>query len=171
MDCQTTVVLDKAERLELIHKMVDPRPGCADHLRQIFLTDLGDYLFRFAFPSETGQQQEDPGQAFLAGIEELIHQVLFVADVLCEQKLHEKCCELGTLPKKACHHVLWNPQKQAFGDSSSLGYATWLTRKTSLSNKATAIGPVLSRHSEPKPCGLRTTGDGVLECGGSATCG
>lgn len=54
MDCQTTVVLDKTERLELIHKVVDPRAGCPDHTRQIFLTDLGDDLFRSALPSETG---------------------------------------------------------------------------------------------------------------------
>ncbi len=38
-------VFDKALLLELIHDMTDPRPGCAEHLRQAFLIDSGMYSF------------------------------------------------------------------------------------------------------------------------------
>jgi hypothetical protein len=37
LDCQPVVAIDKAKLLELIHEMADPRPGCADHLCQVFL--------------------------------------------------------------------------------------------------------------------------------------
>ena len=90
MHFQTPVVINEAEGLELIHEMADPRPGCANHLGQIFLTDLGDYSFGFTFLAEMGQQKQNAGQAFLAGVEELIHQVLFVADVPGKQEGHEK---------------------------------------------------------------------------------
>jgi hypothetical protein len=90
VDFQTPAVFNEAEGPELIHKMIDPRPGCADHLRQIFLTDLGDYLFRFTFLSEMGKQKQNTGQASLTGVEELIHQVLFVPDIPGKQERHEK---------------------------------------------------------------------------------
>src|SRR5207245_11176704 len=40
---QPAVVIDKAKLLELIHEMIDPRPGCADHLCLVFLIDSGKH--------------------------------------------------------------------------------------------------------------------------------
>ena len=34
-------VIDKSQCAELVHEMADPRPGGADHLRQVFLIDSG----------------------------------------------------------------------------------------------------------------------------------
>ena len=90
VDFQAPVVINEAEGPELIHKMIDPRPGCANHLRQIFLTDFGDDPFWFTFLSEMGQQKQNTGQASLTGVEELIHQVLFVPDIPGKQVRHEK---------------------------------------------------------------------------------
>ena len=46
MDCQpAVVVIDEALLPELIHEMTDPRPGRADHLRQVFLIDSGNDSF------------------------------------------------------------------------------------------------------------------------------
>lgn len=49
-------VIDKAMLLELIHEMTDPRPGCADHLRQLFLIDSGNHGFGPALLAKMGQQ-------------------------------------------------------------------------------------------------------------------
>jgi hypothetical protein len=47
MDFQPAVVavIDKAQLPELIHEMTDPRPGGANHLCQVVLTDSGNYRF------------------------------------------------------------------------------------------------------------------------------
>jgi hypothetical protein len=83
MDCQTAViaVIDKAELPELIHEMTDSRPGRADHLCQVFLIDSGKDRFGFAFLAKMSQQQKHSSQTLLAGVEQLIHQIRFVADV------------------------------------------------------------------------------------------
>jgi hypothetical protein len=60
------VVIYEAKPAELVHEMTDPRPGCADHLRQVILTDPGNHRFSSAFLSEMSKLQENPRQPFLA---------------------------------------------------------------------------------------------------------
>ena len=74
-------VIDIAELPELIHEMTDPRPGCADHLRQVFLIDSGMYIFGSTFLPKMSQQQENPSQTLLAGVEKLIDEIAFESDV------------------------------------------------------------------------------------------
>ena len=66
-------------------KETDPRAGCADHFGEGFLADFRDERYRFGFLAEVGQQQEKPGQAFLAGVGQVIHQVRFHASVAGKQ--------------------------------------------------------------------------------------
>jgi hypothetical protein len=75
------VVFDKAKLPELVHEMTDPRPGGAHHLRQVFLIDSGKDRFGSTFLAKMSQQQENPGQALLAGVEKLVDQILFISDV------------------------------------------------------------------------------------------
>ena len=90
MDRQpAAAVIDKAELLELVHEMADPRPGGADHLGQMVLIDSGEYGFGFSFLAEMSQQQENTGQAFLAGIEKLIDEILLVSYVAGKQMRDE----------------------------------------------------------------------------------
>jgi hypothetical protein len=70
------VVIDKTKLLELVHEMTDPRPGGAHHLRQVFLTDSGKDTLGATFLAKMSQQQENPGQALLAGVEKLIDEIL-----------------------------------------------------------------------------------------------
>ena len=79
MDRQRAVaiVIDKPELPELVHEMTDPRPGGAHHLRQVFLIESAMYSFGSALLAKMRQQQENPGQAFLAEIEESIHEIFF----------------------------------------------------------------------------------------------
>jgi hypothetical protein len=83
MDRQTTViaVIDKAQLPEFVHEMTDSRPGRANHLCQVFLVDSGKYRFGFTFLAEMSQQQKHSSQTLLAGVEQLINQIGFVADV------------------------------------------------------------------------------------------
>jgi hypothetical protein len=74
-------VIDKAQLLELIHEMTDPRPGGTDHLSQVFLIDSGMYRFGPAFLPKMSQQQENPSQTLLAGVEKLIDEIPFESDV------------------------------------------------------------------------------------------
>src|ERR1017187_3572468 len=83
-------VIDKAQCPELVHEMTDPRPGGADHLGQVLLINSGMDRFGSAFLAKMCQQQENPGQAFLAGVEKLVDQILFIANVAGEQVRHEQ---------------------------------------------------------------------------------
>ena len=74
-------VSDAATILELIHEMTHARPGCADHLCQGFLSNSGKHNLGPVFLAKMGQQQENPSQTLFAGVEELVHQVLFISDV------------------------------------------------------------------------------------------
>jgi hypothetical protein len=69
-------VIDKAQPPELIHKMTDPRPGCADHFRQISLTDFRKYTFGPASLAKMSEQQEDSSQTLFARIKKLVHEIL-----------------------------------------------------------------------------------------------
>ena len=74
------VVVDEAELPELVHEVVDPRSGRADHLRQVLLIDAGDDRFGLAVLAKVRQQQEHPRQPLLARVEQLIDEIRFVAD-------------------------------------------------------------------------------------------
>ena len=79
------VVIDKAQLLELIHKMIDSRPGCTDHLGKGFLIDVGNYRFNPTFLAKMSQHQESSRQTLLTGVEKLVDEVLFVAAIALQQ--------------------------------------------------------------------------------------
>lgn len=75
-----TFIINKPQLAELIHEETDARTGGADHFGQRFLTDLRNNRLRLALLPKVGQQQQRPRQPFLAGIEQLIHQILLDSD-------------------------------------------------------------------------------------------
>ena len=96
MDCQPAagaVVIDKPQFSELVHEMTDPRPGSAHHLRQVFLIDSGEDTLGAAFLAKIRQQQETPGQTLLAGVEELVDEILFNSNHARKQIRDEELCE------------------------------------------------------------------------------
>src|ERR1043166_5462027 len=103
VDLQPTVVLDKAQLPKLVHEEADARAGCADHLRQRFLADLGHAASRPPFLAEVGQQQKDPREPLLAGVEELIHEVFLDPDAPRQQMRDEQLRELGVLVERPDH--------------------------------------------------------------------
>ena len=52
MDLQSTVVVNETHLPESVHEKTDPRPGCADHLCESLLADLGDYGLGHALLAE-----------------------------------------------------------------------------------------------------------------------
>ena len=121
------IVIDKAQFLELIHEMTDPRPGGADHLRQVFLIDSGKYGFDSTFLAKMSQQQENPSQALLTGVEKLIDEILRESDVAGKQMRDEQFRDGVLLVQHAHHQRLRNPDQIAICHRGSRGDAQLLT--------------------------------------------
>ena len=81
VDLEPAVVLDEAQFSEFVHEEIDPRPRCPNHLRQHLLRHFGQHLLRLALRTIARQQQQRPRQPLLAGIEQLIDEGFFDADV------------------------------------------------------------------------------------------
>ena len=75
------VVADEAEFAEFVHEKIHAGAGGADHLRQSLLGNFGQCLFRIAWGPIAREEQQSAGQALFAGVEELVDEVLFDADI------------------------------------------------------------------------------------------
>jgi hypothetical protein len=53
-------IVNETQLSEPVHEKTDPRPGCAYHLGEGLLTDLGDYRLGHAFLAELNKQQQNP---------------------------------------------------------------------------------------------------------------
>src|SRR5579859_8005819 len=89
VDFQSAVVLDESKLSKPIHEEVHARPRRPDHLRENFLTDLGNHVLRPAFLSEMREQQKDARQSLFAGVEKLIDEVGLDANVARQKKRDE----------------------------------------------------------------------------------
>ena len=72
MDRQLAAIVDQAKLLELLNEMTDPQPSWADPLRQIFLLVSEMCSLGSALLAKMSQQEENPSQTPLAGVEKLI---------------------------------------------------------------------------------------------------
>src|SRR3984893_8916521 len=90
MDLKFSVVFDKAQFTELVHKKAHARPGRADHLRQSLLTELSHDRLRLTFLAKICKQKEKASQALFARIKQLVDQVLFNSAVPRQQIRHEQ---------------------------------------------------------------------------------
>ena len=78
---QAAVVLDETQLPELVHEEIYAGAGGADHFREHFLRDFGKNPLEFVFLAIAREKEQRARQALLAGIEELIDQVLLNSDV------------------------------------------------------------------------------------------
>ena len=108
MDFQATVVLDKAQSSKLIQKEVDTWSSCAHHFSQRLLADLRNDRLEFRLFAEIRQQQENPRQPLLTGIEELVDQVLFDSNDSRKKIGGENLGKQGLLLKGQEHCPLLN---------------------------------------------------------------
>ena len=105
VDSQSTVVLNKAELPELVHKGTDPASRRSNHLRQGLLADVQNNGLRLAFFAKVRQQQQNAGQALLAGIKEPVDQILFHSDSTGNQVGDQKVREARLLAEQIQHGV------------------------------------------------------------------
>ena len=85
MNQHTAVVIDEPELAEFVHEVADSRPGCSDHARQRFLADFRNHRLLLAFLAKVRKPEQNPSQPLLAGIEQLIDQVLFKSNIAGKQ--------------------------------------------------------------------------------------
>ena len=84
LDRDSAVVFDEPQLAELVHEEVDARARRADHLGEDLLRQIGDHPDgRVIFPVAS-QQQQRTGETLLAGIEELVDQILLNPNVSAE---------------------------------------------------------------------------------------
>lgn len=70
---------------ELPHEKADLPPCCSCHAGERLMTDHGDFSFGPALLPEISQQEQSASYSYFAGVEELLHQILLVANAPCHQ--------------------------------------------------------------------------------------
>src|SRR3954454_8979586 len=103
MNLQFSIVLNETKFPELVHEKTDPGTRSADHLSQHLLRNIGDHSFGLAFLAKIGQQQENAGQSFFAGIEELIDKVFLNPEITRQQMVDKELREPRFLVKDTYH--------------------------------------------------------------------
>jgi hypothetical protein len=104
------VVLDKSQFPEFVHEKIDARPRCANHLSQHLLGYFGKCFLKFARRSEAREQEQSARQSFLAGVEELVYQVLFDSDVSRQHVSDEAVGKLVFPVKHSNHFAFLNDE-------------------------------------------------------------
>ena len=84
VDFAVVIVLDEAQFPEFVHEKIDAGPRCANHLRQHLLRYFGKHTLRMAWLAIAREEQQSARQPFLAGVKELVDQVLFDPNVSCQ---------------------------------------------------------------------------------------
>lgn len=77
MDLHIAIVTDEAQFPEFVHEGTDAGSRRANHLRQRPLIEICIDGLGAARLAEIGQKKEKARQPFLAGIEQLVDQILF----------------------------------------------------------------------------------------------
>jgi hypothetical protein len=103
VNLEPAVVLDEAQFPEFVHEEVDARACRANHLRQDLLRQFGQHALGLVLLPISRQEQQRAGEALLAGVEELIDQVLFDADVSRQHVRDESVRERGLLVEHPEH--------------------------------------------------------------------
>jgi hypothetical protein len=123
VDADAAVVLDEAELSEAIHEEADARAGGADHLGEGLLGDGRDEGLGFAGLAELGHEEEGAGEAFFAGVEELIDEVSLGSHAAGEQEANEEVGEGVLLVEDADHLIAIDLERGAGGEGGSGGHA------------------------------------------------
>src|SRR5450631_566198 len=85
VDFNMAVIINKAQLPKFVHEKTHAGSRRADHLRQCLLADFRYDWLRSTFLAKIRQKQKDPGQPFLARIEQLINQILLYTKVSSQE--------------------------------------------------------------------------------------
>src|SRR5580693_2088381 len=106
MNLKPTVVVNKTQFAEPVHEKTDPRARCTYDLSKRLLAHLRNYQLGRTFLAKVGQQEQHSRQALLAGVEELVYQIFFNANV-SEEHMAQKQLGEGRL-------IVQNPDHCSF---------------------------------------------------------
>src|SRR5438445_4047334 len=139
VDLQSAVfpsgIVNKAQFPEPVHEKTDPRTGSTDHLREGFLTDLGNHGLRNSFLSKMSQHKKDAGQTLFTGIKQLVDQILFITDI-ARKHIRDEHIGKCVFPMKRFHHgLLFNSQDGTIRHCGCSAHAESLARKRTLSEE------------------------------------
>jgi hypothetical protein len=95
VDLKPAVIFDEPELSELVHEEIDARPRRPNHVCEQFLRELGEDRLRFVGHTVPCEQQKRASKPFLAGIEQLIDEIFFNADVAGQHERDEPICFFG----------------------------------------------------------------------------
>src|SRR5487761_167125 len=126
VDVKTAIIFDEAQFPELVHEKIDARARGADHFRKRFLRDLGKHFLGFVLLAIASEQQESASEAFLAGVEKLIDQVLFDANVARKHVGEEAVGDGFIRVEHANHLILINHERFGRRDCGSRSHANRL---------------------------------------------
>src|SRR5229473_3586795 len=135
VDVDLAVVLDKAQSPEFVHEKIDAGPRCANHLGQHLLRYFGKHLLRLASRAIAREQQQSARQPFLAGVEELVDQVLLDSHVSRKHISDETVGELVFLVERANHLIFLNDEHGGWRNRGRGRHANGLARKASFPKK------------------------------------
>jgi len=131
------VVVDEAELAELVHEEINAGARGPYHFGEGFLRNFGQRFLRIAGGTVARKEQQSAREAFLAGIEELVDQIFFDADVARQHVSDEAVRELVLFVKHTNHFVLFDDQHGGGCDGSGCGHAAGLASETSFAKKIT----------------------------------
>jgi hypothetical protein len=117
VDVDLAVVFDEAQLPEFVHEKIDPWACRADHLRQHFLRYFGKDLLRLARRVIARQQQESARQPLLAGVKELVDQVLLDSEIAC-QYVGDKAVRKLVFPVEHANHFVFLDDEDGGGCNS-----------------------------------------------------
>jgi hypothetical protein len=139
VDFKLTVVANETQLPELVHEKVNTRASCAYHLRKSFLTDVGNCNFGLSVLAEVSKQEENASKPFLARIEKLINQILFVPHVPYQQIRHEHVGKSVLSMNYRQHGLLVDPHHRTIGHCSCEAQAKRLSGKATFSEEIACI--------------------------------
>src|SRR5579863_1592126 len=129
------IILDEAQLPEFVHEKIDAGPRCANHLRKHLLGYFGKHALRLARRAIAREQQKGARKAFLAGVEELVDQVLLDAYVSRKHVSDEAIGEQVLLVERANHLVFLNDEHGGWCDGGRSRNANGLAGKAPFPEK------------------------------------
>jgi hypothetical protein len=120
VDLEATVVFDEAHFAEFVHEEIDAGAGGANHFGQDFLGHFRNFTMGLIFLAVTSEQEKGAGEALFAGIEKLVDEVFFDADVAGEHVGDENIGE-RVLGAKNGHHFLFFDEENGSGEDGRGG--------------------------------------------------
>ncbi len=123
MDDDAVAVVDESELAKAVHEEADARAGGTDHLGERLLGDGGDHGDGLAGLAEVGHEEEGSGQAFFAGVEELVDEIGLGTHAAVKEEVHEEVGERMLLMEDANHGVAVDHESGAGGDGGGGGQA------------------------------------------------